>query len=122
MVGFGLPETIRGTERLNAADLTPAEAVEALQARAVLETANVTELELFGRPAVRVDVHAPTDFTELFAGPEGAFQMSSAQDIRLAFVALDERLLIALVQAAGDELEAAWQEALPILVSADLEP
>lgn len=120
MVGFGLPLTIQGATDIPVEELTPAAAVAVLEARTNVETTNVTELELFGRQAVRVDLHAPNDSTPVLAGDNGTFAMSADKDVRLAFIPLDGALLIALVQSAPDNLEAAWAEALPILESAVL--
>ena len=59
-------------------------------------------------------------FTSAGRGPDGAFNLEPSIDIRLGIVPLDDDLLLAFVGAPPGELEAAWDEALPILESVDL--
>jgi hypothetical protein len=115
ILGFAHPWAIEGVTRLHAADLTPEEAIAALAARDDLVTANVTDFELFGRAAVRVDIHAPVDNTPLFGGADGTFGQSVDHDARLAAVPIDGGLLVVLIEAKPDDLEAAWAQAAEIL-------
>ncbi len=112
---FAHPGTIQGATSIPATDLTPEAAVAALTARDDLVTRNVTELELLGRPSVRVDVHAPVDNTPVFGGADGTFRQSADLDARLVAVPIDDGLLLVLVQASADDLEGAWEQALGIL-------
>ncbi len=120
MVGFAHPLQVYGSTMIEVADLSPAAAVQLWVDRTDIETANVEALELLGRDAVRVDLHAPVSMLPLFGGDDGIFRLDSAMDVRAVVVAIDGGLLLATVHAPTAELEAAWQEALPILESIDL--
>lgn len=119
ILGFGLPAFIRGGTDIPVSELTPAEAIAALRDRASLGASNVTELTLFGRPAVRVDLHTVVQ-SAVFGGPGGTFTTTPQLDVRIAFVQLGERLLAVIVQADAGDLDARWTEALPILESVEL--
>ena len=122
IIGFAHPLEIHAGGRIvDVAELTPAEAVDRWVERTDIETANVMELELLGGDAVRVDVHAPASMTPLFGGDDGTFRLDSSFDIRFVIVAVDGGLFLASVHAPAAELEAAWDQALPILESIDLE-
>lgn len=121
IVGFAHPLQLYGSTIIDAAELSPAEAVQLWVDRTDVETANVTELELLGRDAVRVDLHAPTSSVPLFGGDDGTFRLDSAFDVRAVVVAIDGGLFLATVHAPTADLEAAWQQALPILESIDLD-
>ena len=119
ILAFGLPEFVRGSTNIPATELTPAEAVAELAARASLGATNVTELTLFGLPAVRVDLHTTVQ-SPVFGGAGGTFSTTPELDARFAFVPFEDRLLVVIVQAAAGDLETRWQEALPILESVAL--
>lgn len=119
ILAFGLPAFVRGATDIPADGLTPAAAVEALSGRASLGASNVTELTLFGQPAVRVDLHTLVQ-SPVFGGDDGTFTIGPQADARLAFVELEGRLLAVILQAAPAELEMRWVEALPILDSIEL--
>jgi hypothetical protein len=122
IIGFGHPLQIHGAAIVEAADLTPAEAVDLWVERTDIETANVAELELLGGDAVRVDVHAPVPMLPLFGGPGGTFRLDEAFDVRIVVIAIDDGLFLATVHAPATDLEAAWEQALPALESIDLLP
>ncbi len=119
ILAFGLPGFVRGATNIPAEELTPAEAVAALQGRASLGASNVQELTLFGREAVSVDLR-PTVQSPVFGAADGTFTVGTELDARLVFVPLEDRLLAVIVQGTPGELEATWEEALPILESIDL--
>jgi hypothetical protein len=120
ILAFAHPDTIHGPTSVPATELTPEAAVAALTARDDLVTKNVAELELFGRPSVRVDVHAPVDNTPVFGGADGTFRQSADLDARLVAVPIDGGLLLVLVQATPQDLEPAWDQALSILETVQL--
>ena len=120
ILAFAHPDTIQGPTSIPTTDLTPDAAVAALTGRADLVTRNVMELKLFGRPSARVDVHAPVDNTPVFGGAAGTFRQSADLDTRLVAVPIDDGLLLMLVQATSDDLEAAWAQALGILETVQL--
>ena len=122
ILGFAHPWTIEGATPMYAADLTPESAVAALVARDDLVTDDVANLELFGRPSVRVDIHAPEDNTAIFGGADGTFRQGADLDARLVAVPIDAGLLLVLVQATPDDLDAAWDQALEILGTVKLPP
>jgi hypothetical protein len=119
ILGWGLPSFVHGDRDIPVADLTPSEAVAQLLPRPSLGASNVVELELFGRPAVRIDLH-PLVQSPVFGGPGGTFSAGPPLDARVVFVPYEERLLVVLVQSGIGDLEARWLEALPILESVEL--
>lgn len=119
-IAFGHPEHIRGDEDVPAAGLTPTEAATLLAARGDLTASEPEPFTLAGREGIRLDLHAPEANTPIFGGPDGAFNMEPSTDIRLGIVPLDDDLLVVFVGAPPGELDAAWDEALPILESVDL--
>jgi hypothetical protein len=121
MVAFAHPTMVRlasGNEP--ATGLAPADAIAGLAARPDLVTSNQAPLELFGRPSVRIDLHADVSNTTVFGGPVGNFGMGPEREVRLVAMALDSGLLLVLVLAEADDLEAAWEEALRILETIEL--
>jgi hypothetical protein len=119
-IAFGHPDHIRGDEDVPAAGLTPEAAATLLSARGDLTASETVPYTLAGRDGVRLDLHAPEANTPIFGGPDGDFNLEPSIDIRLGIVPLDEDLLLVFVGAPPGELDAAWDEALPILVSVDL--
>ena len=117
IVGFAHPLEIHGAEIVDAADLSPADAVALWVARTDIEAANVTDVDLLGGEAVRVDVHTPISMLALFGGDDGTFRLDREMDVRIVVVAVDGGLFLATVHAVPAELDAAWEEALPILES-----
>lgn len=120
IIGFGHPLEIHGTTIVDVGELTPAEAVDLWVQRTDIETANVTDVDLLGGDAVRVDVHAPVPMLPLFGGDDGIFRLDRAMDVRLVVIEVDGGLFLASVHAPAAELDAAWAQALPILESIDL--
>lgn len=120
IVGFAHPLAIYEPAVVEVAGLTPEEAVALWVARTDIEASNVTELSLLGGDAIRVDVHSPTSMVPLFGGDEGIFRLDSAYDVRIVAIAVDGGLFLASVHASPSELEAAWEQAVPILESISL--
>jgi hypothetical protein len=121
LVGFAHPDTVQGPEgNVDVAGLTPRAAVELLTGRIDLDTANVGALELVGREAVRVDVHAAIENTPVFGGQDGTFRQGVDHDSRLVFVPIEGGLLLLIVGAPAEDLETVWARALPILESIQL--
>ena len=120
-LGFALPTTIRGAgagaaANLPVANLAPADALAALAARDDLVASEVTDLELFGRAAAQVDLHAKANNTPIWSGSGGTFGLATARDLRLLAVALDDGgLLLVMIQARANDLEAASEQAFDIL-------
>jgi hypothetical protein len=123
LVGFAHPDTIQGPAgNVDVAELTPAAAVALLTSRDDLETANDETLQLLGRDAARVDVHVRVDNTSIFGGEDGTFRQGIDLDSRFVAVPIEGGLLLLVVEAKPDDLEAAWASALPIFESVDLQP
>jgi hypothetical protein len=119
-IAFGDPEHVRGREDIPDSDLTPAEAAGLLAERDDLMAGEPVPFSLDGRDGVRLDLHATEPNTPIFGGPEGDFGLEPSVDVRLGFVPVDEGLLVVFVAAPADELDAAWEEAQPVLESVDL--
>ena len=119
-IAFGHPGHIRGNEDVPAESLTPEAAATLLSARDDLTASEAVPFSVAGRDGVRLDLHAPEPNTPIFGGPDGAFNLEPSIDIRLGIVPLDNDLLLVFVGAPPDELDAAWDEAAPILESVDL--
>ncbi len=120
-LGFALPTTIRGAgagaaANLPVANLAPADALAALAARDDLVASEVTDLELFGRAAAQVDLHAKANNTPIWSASGGTSGLATARDLRLLAVALDDGgLLLVMIQARPNDLEAASEQAFDIL-------
>ena len=119
-IAFGHPEHVRGDKDVPAAGLTPEAAATLLSARDDLTASEAVPFSLAGRDGVRLDLHAQEPNTPIFGGPEGDFGLEPSMDIRIGFVPLDNDLLVVFVGAPSDELDAAWEEAQPVLESVDL--
>ena len=119
-IAFGHPGHIRGDEDVPAAGLTPEAAATLLSSRDDVTAGEAVPFSLAGRDGVRLDLHAPEADTPIFGGPDGAFNLEPSIDIRLGIVPLDDDLLLVFVGAPPGELDAAWDEAQPILESVDL--
>ena len=119
-IAFGHPQHVRGDEDVPAAGLTPEAAATLLAARDDLTASEAVPYALAGREGVRLDLHASAPNTPIFGGPEGDFGLEPSIDIRLGIVPLDNDLLVVFVGAPPGELDAAWDEAHPILESVDL--
>ena len=119
-IAFGDPDHVRGSEDVPDTDLTPAEAAALLAERDDLTASEPVPFSLDGREGVRLDLHAAEPNTPIFGGAEGDFGLEPSVDVRLGFVPVDEGLLVVFVAAPADELDAAWEEAQPVLESVDL--
>jgi hypothetical protein len=119
-IAFGHPEHISGDEDVTAAGLSPKEAAAVLAARDDLTASEVVPFTLAAVDGVRLDLHAPEPDTPIFGGPDGAFNLEPSIDIRLGIVPIGNDLLLVFVGAPPGELDAAWDEAQPILESVDL--
>jgi hypothetical protein len=119
-IAFGHPKHIGGDDDVAAAGLSPEEAAALLAARDDLMASEVVPFSLAGLEGVRLDLHAPNSDTPIFGGPDGAFNLEPSIDIRLGIVPLDDDLLLVFIGAPPDELDAAWDEAQPVLESVDL--
>ena len=119
-IAFGDPEHVRGSVDVPDTDLTPDEAAALLAEREDLTAGEPVPFSLDGRDGVRLDLHAPEPNTPIFGGAEGDFGLEPTVDVRLGFVPVDEGLLVVFVAAPADELDAAWEEAQPVLESVDL--
>ena len=119
-IAFGDPQHVRGSEDVPDADLTPDEAARLLARRDDLTAGEPVPFSLDGREGVRLDLHAAEPNTPIFGGTEGDFGLEPSVDVRLGFVPVDEGLLVVFVAAPADELDAAWEEAQPVLESVDL--
>jgi hypothetical protein len=119
-IAFGDPERVRGREDVPDTGLKPAEAAALLAERDDLTASEPVPFSLDGRDGVRLDLHAPEANTPIFGGAEGDFSLEPSVDVRLGFVPFDEGLLAVFVAAPADELDAAWDEAQPVLESVDL--
>ncbi len=121
LIGFGHAETFRGDDGdVAVSELTPGEAVDLLAERASLGATNVGEIELFGRPGARVDLHSDVANNPVFGGADGTFGLGPELDMRLVVVPLEDDVLLVVVMAPAGELEAAWDEALPVLRTVEL--
>ena len=119
-IAFGDPDHVRGSEDVPDTDLTPAEAAALLAERDDLTASEPVPFSVDGREGVRLDLHAPEPNTAIFGGAEGDFGLEPSVDVRLGFVPVDEGLLVVFVAAPAVELDAAWEEAQPVLESIDL--
>jgi len=119
-LAWATPTTIHGPTDAPAAGLSPAAAIAALAGRAGVVPANQVDQQLFGLAGARVDLHAEANNTPLFSGPGGTFGLGIDRDVRLAAVAVDDALLLVLVLATPDDLDAAWAQALAILETVEL--
>ena len=119
-IAFGDPQHVRGADDVPDADLTPTEAAALLAERDDLAATEPVPFSLDGRDGVRLDLHAPEANTPIFGGAEGDFGLEPSVDVRLGLAPVDEGLLVVFVAAPADELDAAWEEAQPVLESVDL--
>ena len=69
----------------------------------------------------RLDLHSATNNNPLFGGEAGDFGLGPQLDVRLALLQREDRLLVVAVLAARGDLDGAWDQALPILATVELE-
>ena len=121
MLGFGWPENVRGDRPLDVAGLTPAAAVDSITARGSIKSSNRASIELFGLEGERIDLHSDLTNNPIFGTADGDFGIQPELDCRLSVLPLDDGLLMVAVLAPAADLEAAWEQALPILEAATLD-
>jgi hypothetical protein len=119
-IAFGDPDHVRGFEDMPDLDLEPDDAARLLAERDDLTASEAVPFSLDGREGVRLDLHAAEPNTPIFGGAEGDFGLEPSVDVRVGFVPVDEGLLVVFVAAPANELDAAWEEAQPVLESVDL--
>jgi hypothetical protein len=123
MLGFGWPEHIRGADgQISVAGLAPGAALDQLVARGSLEAGERAAVELFGLEGERIDLHSDLANNPIFGTADGDFGIQPELDVRLVVLPLDDGLLMVVVLALGDDLDAAWEQALPILATVELSP
>ena len=123
MIGWSHPEHVRGPDgNVPVAGLTPDAAIDLLLERASLRGANREAVELFGLEGALVDLHSDVGNNPTFGDPTGDFGLGPELDARIAVLPFEGGFLLALVLAETDDLEAAWEDALPMLESVDLTP
>jgi hypothetical protein len=116
MVGFADPDQFRGDDGNVAVEgLSPDDALDLLARRASLETTNRSALDMFGIRGARIDLHSGTDSNPIFGTAEGNFGLGPELDMRLVLLPRGGRLFVVVVLAAPGDLDAAWEQALPIL-------
>jgi hypothetical protein len=120
VLAWALPAFVRGSADVPASDLTPAAAIDLLADRVDIVDSNRAEVALLGRRGARLDLHAIEDNTPVFGGPGGTFGLSVAHDVRLVALPIEGGLLLLLVSAEPDELEAVWLQSLEIIESMEL--
>lgn len=121
MLGFGDPSHFGAAgSPVDATTLTPDAALDLLADRASLTTTNRTPQQLLGLQGARMDLHSATDNNPLFGDPGGNFGLGPQLDVRLVILPRDGRLFVVAVLAAPGDLDAAWEQALPILESVEL--
>ena len=119
-LAFGHPERVRGETDVPVAGLTPAAAVEILAGRDDLVVGSPGPFQLDGRDGLVLDLQAAAQGTVLFGGERGDLGIGPDRDVRLGIIPLDSDLLFVVVSAVPGQVDAAWDEAEPILESIDL--
>lgn len=120
-IAWGHPTVFYGADEVPVGDLTPDEALGLLTARDDLTASDPERFTFAGIDGARVDLHAMAPNTRLFGGEEGDFGLEPTLDARFGVVVLNADLVVVMVLARADELEAAWEEAQPILNSVRLD-
>lgn len=121
MLAFGWPENVRGDGGpVPVAGLTPAEALDVMTDRGSIKSAERAPVELFGLDGERIDLHSDLGNNPIFGTADGDFGIGSEHDVRLAVLPLDDGLLMVAVLAPADDLDAAWEQALPMLESVEI--
>lgn len=120
-IAWGHPQLIYGATEVAVRDLTRDEVIGLLTARDDLTASEPEPFTFAGTDGARVDLHAMASNTRLFGGQAGDFGLEPTLDARLGLVVVNNDLLVVMVLAPPRELEAAWQEAQPILTSVELD-
>ena len=121
VIGFQRPLHVRGADgTVPVGGLTPDQAIDLLAGRASLELRNRRGLELFGREGVVVDLGSSLGNNPTFGGEAGELGVGGAQTTRMVVLPNGADLLVVIVVADPDDLDAAWAQAQPILESVEL--
>ncbi len=116
-VAWAHPTTIIGATSAEAADLDPASAAALIGSHLGVSASATAPMTFAGLTGVRADFVADLPNTHVFGGPAGNFGLEPAYTARIGFFEMADELLLVLSLAAPAEVEAAWQEAQPILES-----
>jgi hypothetical protein len=119
-LAFAHPTTIRGETDVPALGRSPDEIVAAFVARKDVTTSPPEPFALDGREGSRIDLHARASNTIVFGGPAGNLGIGPDRDIRVGIVEVNADVLLVVVSALPDDLDAAWTAVTPILDSVDL--
>jgi hypothetical protein len=123
MLGFGWPENVRGADGpVPVAGLTPEIAIDRIIERSSIAAGERADVELLGLQGQRVDLHSDLSNNPVFGTADGDFGIQPELDARLAVLPFQDGLLMVAVLAPADDLQDAWEQALPILESVDLGP
>ena len=121
MLAFGRPENVRGNEgAVPVAGLTPAAALDLMSERGSVDAGERADIELFGLQGERIDLHSDLGNNPIFGTANGDFGLGPELDARLVALPLDGGLLIVATLAPADDLDDAWEQALPILDTVEL--
>jgi hypothetical protein len=121
MLAFGWPENVRANDgAVPVASLTPASAVDLLTDRGSVKPGERAEVELFGLAGERIDLHSDLANNPIFGTADGDFGLGPELDVRLVALPLNDGLLMVGVLAPTDDLEAAWEQALPMLETVEI--
>ena len=118
-LAFAHPTTIRGETDVPALGRSPEEIVATLVARKDVTTSDPEPFALDGREGSRIDLHAPASNTIVFGGPAGNLGIGPDRDIRIGIVTVNTDVLLFIVSALPDDLDAAWTAVVPILGSVE---
>jgi len=121
IIGFQAPLHVRGADGdVPVAGLTPDEAVDLLTERSSLALANREDVELSDLEGVRVDVRSSVGNNPTFGGEAGDLGVGGELTTRMIILERGEGLMVVIVVALPDDLEAAWRQAQDILATVDL--
>jgi hypothetical protein len=121
MLAFGWPENVRGNDGpVPVLGLTPTAALDLQTDRGSVEPGKRAEVELFGLSGAWIDLHSDLNNNPIFGTADGDFGLGPELDVRLVALPLDEGLLMIGVLAPTDDLEEAWEQALPMLETVEI--
>jgi hypothetical protein len=121
MLAFGWPENVRGNDGpVPVAGLTPEAALDLLTDRGSVKPGARADVELFGLEGQRIDLHSDLNNNPIFGTADGDFGLGPELDVRLVALPLDDGLLMVGVLAPADDLEEAWDQALPMLETVEI--
>jgi len=121
MLALGWPDNVRGADGpVPVAGLTPGDALDLLASRGSIRARERRGIELSGLAGERIDLHSDLGNNPIFGTADGDFGLGPELDLRLIAVPYRDGLLMLSVLAPAADLDAAWQQALPILQSIEL--